>query len=193
MFLQSLQQLDSLLPMRQTSRLLYRSFTRCLQTTALARASPQRWHLPLAQRYSSASLSRSYIVRIPGQVYYCRRSCTYAGAAQRTGTPSRTVAELNAFRASFLILVAICGFWIVSVGAVIFSIQAFDTGEQKSEMVANGTVYVAGFLLVLVVNAAIIAPALMLLRPLRLARTMSRERRARTPRQEFRGEHKPFS
>jgi len=84
-------------------------------------------------------------------------------------------------------MVAICGFWIVSVGAVIFSLNSLDVGTLETQTISDGTVYVAGFLMVLMMNAAIIAPALQLLRPLRLAKTISRERRAITPRQHFRG------
>ncbi|KZW00653.1 hypothetical protein EXIGLDRAFT_666997 [Exidia glandulosa HHB12029] len=133
-----------------------------------------------------SSLATTLAPAIAATLFICIALALVHRAAQRSGTPSRTIVELNAFRASFFILVVICGFWIVSVGAVIFGLQAFDTGEQKTEMVANGSVYVAGFLLVLVINAAIIAPALMLLRPLHLFRTISRERRALTPRQRYR-------
>lgn len=133
-----------------------------------------------------SSLASTLAPAVAATLFICIALALVHRASRRTGTPSQTVAELNAFRASFFILVAVCGFWIVSVGAVIFSIEAFDDGERQTQTVSNGAVYVAGFLLVLVINAAIIAPGLLLLRPIRLARTISRGRRAVTPRQQFR-------
>ncbi|KAH7100165.1 hypothetical protein BKA62DRAFT_801451 [Auriculariales sp. MPI-PUGE-AT-0066] len=142
---------------------------------------------PIADATNIGSgLATTFAPAVAATLFICIALALVHRASRYSGTPSVTVAELNAFRASFFIMVAICGFWIVSVGAVIFSTSSLDEGRAETQTVSNGTIYVAGFLMVLLMNAAIIAPGLQLLRPFHLAKTLSRQRRAVTPRQRFR-------
>lgn len=92
-----------------------------------------------------------------------------------------------AYRATFFILCVVAVLWFTAVGAVIFSLEAFDASSGRPKSVANGSIYMSTFFLALIVNVAIITPGLLLLQPTRLKRVLWHERRAITPRQRFRG------
>lgn len=94
---------------------------------------------------------------------------------------------MAAFKATFFILTIVAGAWLIAISAVLFSLDAFDTGDNKTKTVADGSVYIAAFLLVLALNVAVIGPGLLLLQPLRLWRLLRSQKRATTPRQQFRG------
>lgn len=114
---------------------------------------------------------------------------TYVDAAHRSGAISVSSIQLMIFKATFFILTAIGVMWLTAVGAVVFSLSAFNAGNERPSSVANGSVYMSAFFLSVVVTIAIIAPGILLLQPLHLRSVLWRERQAITPRQRFRGEH----
>jgi hypothetical protein len=70
---------------------------------------------------------------------------------------------------------------------MIFAMEAFNSGSSRVEAVAHGSIYVGAYILVIVINAAFISPALLLLQPRKAWRIWRNERVAITPRQRFRG------
>jgi calcium permeable stress-gated cation channel len=93
------------------------------------------------------------------------------------------------YKATFIFLTFITAVVIVVVGALLFAMQAFSTGETPSRSVANGSIYMAALLLTIIVQIAIIFPGILLLQPSRLWNVVRAEKQAITPRQRFRGEH----
>lgn len=75
----------------------------------------------------------------------------------------------------------------MAIGAVLFSMQAFNTGTDPTLSLSNGAVYMSILALALIINVAIILPGCLLLQPLRLWRVIRAEKAAITPRQRFRG------
>ncbi|KAJ7223061.1 hypothetical protein GGX14DRAFT_426660 [Mycena pura] len=107
-------------------------------------------------------------------------------SAHIRGSVSVSGTQLFVLQAMFYILVGIGAIWLITVGALIYTLQAFNSGASKSQTVANGSIYMAILALSLVFTVAIIFPALLLLQPIRLWRVLRAERRAVTPRQHFR-------
>ena len=110
-----------------------------------------------------------------------------ADAAKFNSAVSMSMTQLTAFRATFYLLTFVAGVWLVAVGSTIFALRAFDTSTERAKSVSQGSIYMATFLLVLIINVAIISPALLMLQPFRLWKMYWRSRRAVTPRQHFRG------
>jgi hypothetical protein len=110
------------------------------------------------------------------------------GAFRVRGNVSVSGGQLSVFKATFFVLAAVAAIWLVAVGALVFALQAFVSRGQETTSVANGSIYMSAFALTLIINVAIIFPALLLLQPLRLWRVMRSLRHAITPRQRFRGE-----
>lgn len=110
------------------------------------------------------------------------------GATGLRGTVSVSSGQLLVFKITFFILVAIAAIWLITVGSLLFAVQAFSTDRSKSQTVANGSIYMSVLALVIVLNVAVISPALLLLQPFRLWRLRRAEKEAITPRQTFRGE-----
>ena len=108
-------------------------------------------------------------------------------AARFTGVVSVSAARLRAFKATFYVLTFVATAWIIAVGAMVFGIEAFNTSRARSKTVADGTTYIAVLLMVIVLNASVIAPGLMMLQPVRLWKVWRAQQRAITPRQMFRG------
>ena len=108
-----------------------------------------------------------------------------------TGQLSHSVSisgtQLEVFQASFWVLTIIALVWLFTIGAVLFSMGAFNTGVLESASVANGAIYMSAFAMALIVNVAIVAPALLMLQPFHLWRVLREEKTAVTPRQRFRG------
>ncbi|KAK7680542.1 hypothetical protein QCA50_016323 [Cerrena zonata] len=71
--------------------------------------------------------------------------------------------QLETFQATFWILTIIALVWLFSIGAVLFTMGAFNTGVLQSATVANGAIYMSAFALMLIMNVAVIFPALLLL------------------------------
>lgn len=109
------------------------------------------------------------------------------GAISLRGTVSVSSGQLLVFKTTFFILAAVAAIWLITVGAILFAIQAFSAGGPTSETVANGSVYMSALALVIVLNVAVIFPALLLLQPVRLWHLRRAEKEAVTPRQTFRG------
>jgi len=110
-------------------------------------------------------------------------------AAERSRSVSVSGAQLSMFKATFYLLILVAGAWVVAVGALVFAMGAFDSGSGRAESVAHGSIYVGAFVLAILINAAIISPALLLLQPFRLWRVWNGEKDAITPRQHFRARY----
>ena len=103
------------------------------------------------------------------------------------GTISVSAGQRIVIKAMFYMIVAISVIGLVVAGALLYAFGALSQGTRRSETVADGTIYIAILLLAIVINVAIISPALLLLQPLRLRRVLSAEKAAKSPRQRFRG------
>lgn len=104
------------------------------------------------------------------------------------GSVSVSGGRLVVFKTMFFILAVIAAAGLIVVGALIFAIEAFSTGNQPQTEVANGAIYISAFVLSIVITIAIISPALLMLQPFRLWHIVRAEKHAVTPRQRFRGD-----
>ena len=102
-------------------------------------------------------------------------------------TISVSAGQRIVIKAMFYMIVAISVIGLVVAGALLYAFGALSQGTRRGETVADGTIYIAILLLAIVINVAIISPALLLLQPLRLRRVLSAEKAAKSPRQRFRG------
>lgn len=87
----------------------------------------------------------------------------------------------------FYTLAVVVTTFTITVGALLFALEAFSLGDDISKTVSTGCVYMGAFAFVLIINVAVIYPGLMLLQPFRLWSVLHSERDAVTPRQRFRG------
>jgi hypothetical protein len=95
--------------------------------------------------------------------------------------------QLAAFKTIFFALTVVAGIWLMAVGAVLFAVESFQNDAHAARAVANGSIIMTALALTLVINVAIISPALSMLQPFRLWRVTRAEKMAITPRQRFRG------
>ncbi|KAF8079018.1 hypothetical protein FPV67DRAFT_1467201 [Lyophyllum atratum] len=102
------------------------------------------------------------------------------------GSISISGGQLFVFRITFFILTSVAALWLITVGAILFSLRAFSSNSGTSQSVANGSIYMSILALSIILNVAIIFPALLLLQPFRLWHVLRDERQAVTPRQRFR-------
>ncbi|GLB35780.1 putative calcium-dependent channel, 7TM region, putative phosphate [Lyophyllum shimeji] len=102
------------------------------------------------------------------------------------GSISISGGQLFVFRITFFILTAVAALWLVAVGALLYSLRVFSSNSGTSKSVASGSIYMSILALAIILNLAIIFPAVLLLQPLRLWRVLRDERQAITPRQRFR-------
>ncbi|CUA72197.1 Short transient receptor potential channel 7 [Rhizoctonia solani] len=107
-------------------------------------------------------------------------------AARFSGPASISAERLRTFKATFYMLTFVATAWIIAAGALIFGVEAFNTRSQRSRTVADGTTYIAVLLMVIILNAAVIAPGLQMLQPIRLWKVYQAKQKAITPRQRFR-------
>ncbi|KAI0686067.1 hypothetical protein BC835DRAFT_1408645 [Cytidiella melzeri] len=107
-------------------------------------------------------------------------------ALQLKNTPSLSGLQMLTFKTAFYVLVVLGSVWLFTIGAVLFAFDALSTAEAVSISIANGAIYMSAFAMVVLVNVAIIFPALLMLQPLRLWRVLRDEKAAITPRQRFR-------
>nr|GAT60500.1 predicted protein [Mycena chlorophos] len=107
-------------------------------------------------------------------------------SSQIRGSASVSGTQLFVFQTMFYILVGIGAIWLITVGALIYTLQAFNSDGSQTSSVADGSIYMAILALSLVFTVAIIFPGLLLLQPRRLYRVLRAQRRAVTPRQRFR-------
>ena len=115
-----------------------------------------------------------------------------AGVATIHGSISVSGNQLLIFKITFFVLTAVGTIWLVAIGAILFSMQALNTSAMSTETISNGSVFMSILCLALIINVAIIFPALLLLQPLRLWRVLRAEKQAMTPRQRFRGVYPAF-
>lgn len=91
------------------------------------------------------------------------------------------------FKISFFVLSTVVGVWIVLIGALLYSLEAFDAESGETLALANGAIYTAVLLMAIVIILAIIYPGVLLLQPYHLRSVLAAEKEAVTPRQRFRG------
>ncbi|KAG9015185.1 hypothetical protein FRB94_004304 [Tulasnella sp. JGI-2019a] len=103
-----------------------------------------------------------------------------------TGKPSVATTRLAEFEAIFTVLVVICGVLLVVIGGILFATSALANGSAQGTTVAEGAVYIAILMMLIMFNLAIIAPGLLLLKPVRLWKLIRQQRKSITPRQNFR-------
>ncbi|KAG8898221.1 hypothetical protein FRB99_007589 [Tulasnella sp. 403] len=104
-----------------------------------------------------------------------------------SGKPSVSTTRLAEFKAVFAILVIVCTIWLVTLGGLLFATDAISRAQHRGASVAEGTIYIAILLMLIIVNVAIISPGLLMLQPVRLWRVLKAQRKSITPRQRFRG------
>ncbi|KAK7029822.1 MPN domain-containing protein [Favolaschia claudopus] len=112
-------------------------------------------------------------------------------SAHIRGSVSVSGTQLFVFQTMFYVLAGIAAVWLITVGALIYTLHPFNTAgaggvDGRSEGVANGAIYMAILALSVVFTCAIIFPGLLLLQPVRLWTVLRAEKRAVTPRQRFR-------
>ncbi|KDQ20481.1 hypothetical protein BOTBODRAFT_308811 [Botryobasidium botryosum FD-172 SS1] len=110
-------------------------------------------------------------------------------AAQFRGSVSVSGGRLIEFKANYFIMVFIAGFWLFTLSALLFGVDAFAANLNKASTVAAGSIYIGAFLLALVLSVAIIAPGLLMLQPVRMWRLLRAQKWAITPRQKFRASY----
>ncbi|KAG5639564.1 hypothetical protein H0H81_012235 [Sphagnurus paluster] len=102
------------------------------------------------------------------------------------GSVSVSGGQLFVFKITFFILTFVSALWLIAIGSLLFAFRAFIENSGKAQSVANGSIYMTILALAIVLNLAIIFPALLMLQPFRLWRVLRDERQAITPRQRFR-------
>ncbi|KDQ63154.1 hypothetical protein JAAARDRAFT_147164 [Jaapia argillacea MUCL 33604] len=107
-------------------------------------------------------------------------------SARMSGCVSISSLQLTTFKTTFYVLTIVCAIWIIVVGSLLFAMDSFNAGSGETKTVADGSIYMSALALVIILNVAIISPALMMLQPFRLRRVHKAERTAVTPRQRFR-------
>ncbi|QRV86749.1 short transient receptor potential channel 7 [Ceratobasidium sp. AG-Ba] len=158
---------------------------------ALAGAPDVVHFLPFLARLSDrddlgAALATTFAPAIAVTLFITVALLVVNYAAKHTGAVSVSAARLRQFKATFYVLAFVATAWIITAGALIFGMQAFDTSTGRTSTAANGTTYIAVLLMVIVLNAAVIAPGLLMLQPVRLWKIWRAQRKAITPRQHFR-------
>ncbi|KAF9519867.1 hypothetical protein BS47DRAFT_1357887 [Hydnum rufescens UP504] len=113
-------------------------------------------------------LTMLFIATLLGFIHYFSR---FSGSVSHSD--NRTM-EL---KAAFYAITLIGGAWLIGISAILFGLQAFSTGSDQATTVSEGVVYIAGFILALVISAFIV-PGLLLLQPIRLWRIISAKRKA---------------
>ncbi|KAH0591166.1 hypothetical protein H2248_001263 [Termitomyces sp. 'cryptogamus'] len=102
------------------------------------------------------------------------------------GTISISSGHLLVFKVTFFILASVAALWLIIVGALLYSFQAFNSHTEIAKSVANGSIYMAILALAIIFTVAVIFPALLLLQPFHLMHVLRHKRQAVTPRQRFR-------
>ncbi|OJA12346.1 hypothetical protein AZE42_02784 [Rhizopogon vesiculosus] len=105
---------------------------------------------------------------------------TWSGAVSSSGV------RMFAVKLVFYTLAVVVAAFTITVGALLFALEAFSLGDDIAKTVSTGCVYMGAFAFVLIINVAVIYPGLMLLQPFRLWSILHSERDAVTPRQRFR-------
>ncbi|EIW71693.1 hypothetical protein TREMEDRAFT_60613 [Tremella mesenterica DSM 1558] len=98
---------------------------------------------------------------------------------------SLAIFTTNPFKGTFYLLLWSV-IWLVTVASLEYSVQGFVSHVQEGRTVGDGAIFSTWFIFVLLLDVAIIVPAIYLLRPYQLIRYLSKRRSARTPREKFR-------
>ena len=93
------------------------------------------------------------------------------------------------FKAIFYAILCVGSIWLFTLAAILFAFAAFDNNIEETRTVATGAIYAGVFATALILTVAVVAPALLLLQPMRLWRVLREEKHALTPRQRFRGQY----
>ncbi|KAJ7777612.1 hypothetical protein DFH07DRAFT_731180 [Mycena maculata] len=143
---------------------------------------------PLVNNTIASGLATVLAPAVAATLFICLAVSIVNVSAHIRGSVSISGSQLFVFKVMFYILVAIGAIWLVTVGALIFSLQAFNSGSasDRTGTIANGSIYMGILALSLIFTVAIIFPGLLLLQPVRLWRVLRAEKRAVTPRQRFR-------
>ncbi|CAE6524811.1 unnamed protein product [Rhizoctonia solani] len=158
---------------------------------ALAGAPDVAHYLPFLARLSGrddlgASIATTIVPALAATLFIVLALLMVNRAARLSGPASVSGKRLRSFKATFYVLTFIATAWIIAVGALVFGVQAFATRSQRPTTVADGTTYIAVLLMVIVLNAAVIAPGLQILQPIKLWKMYRAKQKAITPRQRFR-------
>lgn len=113
---------------------------------------------------------------------------TTAESSRLISTASVSANQLIIFKTAFYLLTFIAAIWLTAAGAILYAFGALSTNTSRAKTISDGAIYISVLLLAIVINVAIISPALLMLQPLRLRRVLRNEKEAVTPRQRFRGE-----
>ncbi|KAJ7091404.1 hypothetical protein B0H15DRAFT_234366 [Mycena belliarum] len=135
-----------------------------------------------------AGLATVLAPAVAATLFICLAIAIVNWSSHIRGSVSVSGGQLFVFKAMFYILAAIGAVWLITVGALIYTLRAFNTatGAGRSNTVANGAIYMSILALSLIFTVAIVVPGLLLLQPVRLWHTIRAEKRAVTPRQRFR-------
>ncbi|KAK2461512.1 hypothetical protein APHAL10511_005975 [Amanita phalloides] len=76
--------------------------------------------------------------------------------------------------------------WLVVIGALLYSLEAFSADITEALSVADGSISTSVLMLAIITSFVIISPGLLLLQPRHVLRTTRAQRDAITPRQKFR-------
>ncbi|CAE7207304.1 unnamed protein product [Rhizoctonia solani] len=158
---------------------------------ALAGAPDVAHYLPFLSRLSGrddlgASIATTIAPALAATLLITLALLVINRAARFSGPASISAERLRTFKATFYMLTFAATTWIIAAGALIFGVEAFNDKSQRSRTVADGTTYIAVLLMVIILNAAVIAPGLQLLQPIRLWKIYRAKRKVITPRQRFR-------
>ncbi|KAG8689807.1 hypothetical protein FRC11_000472, partial [Ceratobasidium sp. 423] len=158
---------------------------------ALAGAPDVARYLPFLTRLSGrndlgASIATTVAPALAATLFIVLALLMVNRAARFSGPASVSGERLRSFKATFYVLTFVATAWIIAAGALIFGVEAFANRSQRSMTVADGTTYIAVLLMVIILNAAVIAPGFQILQPVRLWRMYRAKRKAITPRQRFR-------
>ncbi|ORX33503.1 hypothetical protein BD324DRAFT_658318 [Kockovaella imperatae] len=99
---------------------------------------------------------------------------------------SRVHQEALCFKATFYLLLFTTLFWLITVAALEFAVQSLVLEVQSARFVGDGAIFSTWFVFIILLNIAVIVPALYLLQPKRLWNFFCSRRRTTTPRQRFR-------
>ncbi|KAJ3830358.1 hypothetical protein F5880DRAFT_1067127 [Lentinula raphanica] len=102
------------------------------------------------------------------------------------GSVSVSGGQLLVFKTTFFFITVVVGLLLLTIGGLLFAMEAFSTGTTPAKAVANGSIYMTALAMTMILQIAIIFPGLLLLQPHRLWNVVRAEKNAITPRQRFR-------
>ncbi|KAF5392490.1 hypothetical protein D9757_002324 [Collybiopsis confluens] len=109
------------------------------------------------------------------------------------GSVSISDGQLLIFKTTFLFMTVVVGLLLLTIGGLLFAIEAFSSGTTPGQAVADGSIYMTVLATAIIFQVAIIIPGLLLLQPRRLWNVVRAEKRAITPRERFRAYDPSFA